>query len=111
MIDVSAQASSVRSAIVQHNRLMQVATPAGCVCQSCQATGTLRRKDSRSRQLRFWEEWGPARQLAVVSLTVSLVRWRCTACGFTATHYPDFRPALQAVRGNRSVTACQAIPG
>lgn len=94
MIDSSTQASSVRSAIVQHNRLMLVATSANCVCKSCQSTGCVRRKDMRKRAVRFWELCPKTAQLVVTSLPVTLVRWQCKACGYMATEYPDFRPSL-----------------
>lgn len=94
MIDTRPQITSIQAEIVQHNRTVLVGPTASSVCNSCKSAGGLRRKDMRQRQVRFWEVCSTTGLIMVISQLVTLVRWRCKACGFTATQYPHFRPSV-----------------
>lgn len=94
MIDTAAASALVRSQIVQHNRAALSSRPACSECPSCASKDWWRRKDMRQRGLWFLEWCKTVGQVVVTSQAVTLVRFKCKFCGFTATEYPHFRPSL-----------------
>ena len=84
---------SIESRISSHNQSVPNLTPP-TMCKACQACHTMRRKDLRRRGLSYLMPLGLTNMVFVVTRYLILVRWRCKACRFTFTDYPDFRPTV-----------------
>lgn len=84
---------SIESQILTHNQAVTTLTPPK-TCKACLACHQMHRKDCRRRTINYLTPCSLTNLILVASAYLILVRWRCKACKFTYTDYPDFRPSL-----------------
>jgi hypothetical protein len=92
---IDLRSSAAEAQVRQHNenvgRSGANRTCYGEFCARCEAIGPFSPHDVRRRGLRIVFED------AVLLMTVWLARWRCRACRYVFTDYPDFRTPVQAI--------------
>ena len=85
--------SSPATKIQQHTRIVLAGTSHCYACRSCQApSNAFRRQRVWMRTVRFSEFDAASQSKVIQSAKITIGRFVCTACQFTWTDYPDFRP-------------------
>ena len=110
VIDIHPSSTSVRSKVIQHNRVVRTLRLESHVCPACKADGQWGSKGFRSRSLRFWEACEKTGQLLVYILPITLARFRCKACGVSHTQYPDFRTRAARDRYSQPLSGAERDP-
>jgi transposase-like protein len=86
--------TEIKLSISVHEAQVDAAKCSKSACPACQAVAGFSRKDVRRRKLRYLDLHLSTAQQVVVKTSIRLVRWKCIACQFTFTDYPDFRTPL-----------------
>ena len=90
-IGSGATPAEVKEQIADHEALINSGKCSKSACPACQSTAGFARKDIRRRKLRFFDVHQITAQLVVAVVSIRLARFRCLACEYVFSDYPDFR--------------------